>query len=537
MRMMTVMVRQYLTVERVACSVFFIGVLLIGVFSFRDFGIPYDEATMTELGEMSYQYVFSGKPYTQDTHIRFHGTTVELPLRTFFIFFGPFDPQTMIFTRHAVVFVFFFIAIIFLYLIGKRITGDWRIALIGCVFLLLSPRVFAHAFYNSRDIPNLSLFTVAIWTMLKTWDRGTKRWAALHGIVMGLDLGLRMTAVFLPVLTLMFITLRVLRREWTAQKAIILFLIALITLVPTTIAVWPLLWEHPIKHIVDAYHFMSSFDPASVTLGQELAGLRWYYVPMWIGITTPLLYSTLALVGAGVLVYTVIQSPRHILRHATLETLLPLVGCLAPILALMLTGAGIYQEWRHMLFVYPCLLLLSECGILAFLRFLQRMGMLPVQSLAVCIGILLMQIVPTAWWMVRNHPHDYVYYSVPGTWLPAMRQMDYWGLSTRYGVSWILENDKRSPISYYSPDNITYVNGHALFPNDRKRLQQVKSADFADYLIQLHKPEMADAPSFEGYHEVFSVVVDEEKLTTVYEGSSTARSFMDTVRSTYAEDK
>jgi hypothetical protein len=47
-------------------GLFFICFLAIGCFSFRDYGVPYDEGTLSQLGMESYAYVFEGKPYPKD---------------------------------------------------------------------------------------------------------------------------------------------------------------------------------------------------------------------------------------------------------------------------------------------------------------------------------------------------------------------------------------------------------------------------------------------------------------------------------------
>ena len=44
---------------------------------------------------------------------------------------------------------------------------------LGSLFLILSPRIFAHSFYNSKDLAFLSFFIISIYTMVRYLEEKT----------------------------------------------------------------------------------------------------------------------------------------------------------------------------------------------------------------------------------------------------------------------------------------------------------------------------------------------------------------------------
>ena len=75
------------------------------------------------------------------------------------------DTQTIYWRRHQLTFAFFAFSVFIFFLIGKKIFKDWKIGLLGSLFLIISPRIFAHSFYNPKDIPFLSAYIIAIYTL------------------------------------------------------------------------------------------------------------------------------------------------------------------------------------------------------------------------------------------------------------------------------------------------------------------------------------------------------------------------------------
>src|SRR5205814_3820648 len=100
---------------------------------------------------------------------RDHGSVVEVLLITIEGALGLTYPTTL-FARHLTVFLFFCVGLVFVYRTLARRHGSWA-GLAGGAFMVLSPRQFADAFYNSKDIPCLVAYAAATCTALGFAER------------------------------------------------------------------------------------------------------------------------------------------------------------------------------------------------------------------------------------------------------------------------------------------------------------------------------------------------------------------------------
>ncbi len=520
-------------------GLFFICFLAIGFFSFRDYGVPYDEGTLSQLGMESYAYVFEGKPYPQDLHFRFHGTAVELPLYALTKLISHDDSASAAYVRRFCVFVFLFLSVWTFYFIARRLTHDWRLACVGCLFFVLSPRVFAHGFYNSRDIPAMALFTVAMLTLLRLLEKRTYIRSLTHGVMCGLALGIRMPMLILIPITISVCVWDTITKRNTrafVQKELMLLAIFLLTVCIVTIAVWPLLWEAPLKHLLDAYLFMRRTSNEVIFLGNTYYSVPWFYIPAWIGMTTPLFYSFFFLIGCLSTMHRFARERFKFLWNEKPEQLIPLVWFFLPIIAIVVTKAAIYQEWRHVLFIYPGFLLIALLGVQALIKNITRTVHRRFVSFAIIVFVIIFPLSTTGVWMLRHHPFENVYYAVPRQWISSSLDIDYWGLSTRQAVQYIADNDSRPLLSYYSPQNLALLNGIVFFKvHGTLRIVPVTDIKVADYVVVLEQPGIE--PSLPALQELYSINVDGMTLVHVYEGTAEGRAFMDSLRTEKSEKR
>lgn len=497
-------------------AAFFIALLGVGLFGVRDYGIPYDEGTMDSLGHDAYAYVFEGKPWPVTDEWRYHGTVVELPLYALVRHTCDTGSPCAILVRHAVDFLLFFLGVVCFYVLARKWTGDWKHALLGCLMLVLSPRIFASAFYNSRDIPTMTFFILSMYTLLLLAERKTYRMAVLHGAACALALSTRMTGILLPVLTAAFLCLSIAREHRLAgrhawSRTALLFAAYVCALTAFTVAFWPFLWEQPLAHFVEAYRFMSSLNGSAWFMGRTLTDTPWYYVPVWIAVSTPPLYTLLFIAGtaAG---GALLLRPSRLLREP--HVAIAFAWFFLPLLAILLTGAGLYTEWRHVFFIYPAFILLALLG----LRSLGSIGShmpgpwlrhAPKAALAVQLAL-------TGTWMLQNHPFQHSYFALN---TPAMARsfgVDAWELSYLQAVEFVHRHDRGDAVSFYASSNLANLDSRLFFPEDRDRVFPIVRPEFAQYLIDHYRPDKPSA--FSGRKELYSAVVDGVKLVTVYRG-------------------
>ena len=77
--------------------------------------------------------------------------------------------------------------------------------------------------------------------------------------------------------------------------------------------------------------------------------LPWYYVPLWIGITTPLTFIILFFIGLWKNFQLLFKK---ITKSIYIDSFM-LTGFLIPLLSVIFFGSTLYGGWRHMFFIYP----------------------------------------------------------------------------------------------------------------------------------------------------------------------------------------
>ena len=77
--------------------------------------------------------------------------------------------------------------------------------------------------------------------------------------------------------------------------------------------------------------------------------LPWYYIPLWIGVTTPLSFILFFFIGIW-------ENRQHLFKKLTENTLIDIFmagGFLVPFFSVIFFGSTLYGGWRHLFFIYP----------------------------------------------------------------------------------------------------------------------------------------------------------------------------------------
>ncbi len=121
--------------------------------------------------------------------------------------------------------------------------------------------------------------------------------------------------------------------------------------------------------------------------------------------------------------------------------------------------------------------------------------------------------------MIRYHPHQNVYFNIlAGKNMKEVKnsfELDYWGLSYRQALEYILKNDKDKVIKIYVTNACGWYNSLILPSDDRKRLVYVKrdSLDEAKYFISNYRWHKDEYPYEDEY---FSIKIGGTKIMVVY---------------------
>ena len=162
---------------------FFILLLVVGILIHKDYGISWDERVSRNNGFINGNYIankilpnkfyenflkntlkdkFTKKtidevPIIDERHDKAYGVTFDLPSAALEMILD-IEENNIFDFRHLLNHFFFMFALIFFYRLIKLKTKNVLISMICVLFIYLHPRLFAHSFFNSKDLFFLSVF-------------------------------------------------------------------------------------------------------------------------------------------------------------------------------------------------------------------------------------------------------------------------------------------------------------------------------------------------------------------------------------------
>lgn len=511
---------------------FFAALLVLGIVIHRDYGCSVDEDVQRETGAVTVHHVierlpaalrppatlpvrFAGFPATpiplDQYYDKDYGVAFEAPAVALEIMFGLTDTRDIFLFRHLLIFLVSLGGAYAVYSLALRRFADRRIALLAVALLVLTPRLFADSFYNSKDAVFLAAFAIALNTAI-AFVLHPRPWSAvLHALATAFAIDVRVAGIVLVAATIALLVARTMKREVSARPSLTALAIYLVATSALVVAFWPWLWSDPLGHFGQALASMSKFrfDYEVLYLGDYVRAtqLPWHYLPVWISITTPPLYLLLFMAGAAAIGRRFIASGHRLWRsESELQDLVFLGIFLVPVVVAVGLHSVLYDGWRQLYFIYPAFLLVALRGWHALWSSTVAARILrPALAAATAISF-----VATAGWMWRVHPLQNVYFNVlAGTNLQARFEMDYWGLSTRQGLEKVLANDARASILVGETNRLALPGSIWLLrPQDRQRLRVRSDPTIPDYTFTnhhrfLHDPgNAAYMQHFELFHEV-----------------------------------
>jgi len=196
-----------------------------------------------------------------------------------------------------------------------------------------------------------------------------------------------------------------------------------------------------------------------------------------------------------------------------------LMWLVVPIAMVILLRSVLYDSWRHLFFVYPAFILIALSGV-KYLFDIMAGNTAPCRIITVlmiagiCAGL-----APAAGFMIKNHPYGDLYFNgFAGKDMQDIKnkfELDYWGLSYRKALEYVLAADKRPVIRMLAENSPGQYNASILPANDRKRLKFVNDRNSADYFMSNYRWHKEEYP-IDPRNEVFSVKVGNAKIMVVY---------------------
>ncbi len=523
-------------------TVFFIIFLLVGISIFNDYGISIDEDNTRINGLVGLKYILSffslhtgdfflNIPDIKDYNEKGIGYIFDLPAALIEYFFNLEDSRNYYLARHFLNFLFFYLGVFYFFLILKNRFKSEFLPILGCLFLVLSPRIFAESFYNNKDIIFLSLFIIATYYSLLFLDKPSHKNSLLLAFTISLAVGVRVAGIMLPLIFIFIYFIKVLRYEnnkINLLKPLYSFLIFLPILM---IIFYPFLWESPIENLFFIIKSLSNFkvyDHYNFYLGEFIKAnyIPWNYTLVWIISSTPIFYTFLFFLGFILMLHRLILRLLNIDNkkinndlwrgNNEMKDLLFFLLFFLPIFATIILNSTLYNGWRHMYFIYPYFLIIAIYGLNRIqIRFFKRK-----KNLSIIFSIIF--ILPTVTWMIKNHPHQYSYFNFfLKNDFDKKFELDYWGLSNYQALLYLSQKaENKIKVSRVS-DTDLQLSKQFLPKKLREKILIVGDVNDSDFIIDnkihwngvLYKKERILKKNFIKFYEV---KVDNISINTIY---------------------
>jgi hypothetical protein len=501
---------------------FFCAYSLLGYLIYKNYGLSADEGNDFLRGKANYERARGGSlaafnaACSQSENICYYP-----PLFSMILYRAAptGDLQAIYWRRHLVTFAFFVFSVFIFFLIGKKVFKNWKIGLLGALFLIISPRIFAQSFYNPKDIPFLSAYIISIYTLLLLLEKKNVFTAILHGIAIGVMCSIRTPGLVIIPITIFFylFDLFMARKNWKSYLAAGGFLFTSLMIAAGLVYLFtPMLYTNTIQNYITTFNIMKQYPwhGYQLYMGQNIqTQVPWHYSIVWFSVSSPEFYLALFLLGSMTLIIHTLKSRMR--EHFQSLRDFYLVGACAilPIISVIVEKSVLYTDNRQMYFVYPPLLLISLYGFKSLVDIIRQKN----HSWRIWTALILMiGLAYPVYFMIRFHPYQYTYFNfLAGSKMSVIKErfgLDTWGVSVKDGLEYIARSN---PAAKINVEIIGIFNGgwKVLDAQDRLRLN-VLTPTPPDYIIETYRYYPAQ-PVVAG-KIVYSVKVGDTDILTVY---------------------
>ena len=541
-------------ISRIVAFLLFSIFFIIGVFTFKDYGISVDEEFHRLSGFYWLNYVLSFLPFHDLNNAvslkiseikgftlpsvegnQFYGVVFDLPVAFLEVIFKIDDPKNYFYFKHFLNFLLFFIASIFFYKILLNRFSNYLVSLIGTSFFVLSPRIYGNSFFNMKDIISLSLLTISLYYCLKLFDKTNYKNLLIFSIFAALCTSQRMYGICLPISFVAFYFLSLLSKKKHLNEliSIIFFCISFFIFL---IIFWPFLWSNPILNFVEALKYMSHhelYDLIKIFFINKYISANsvpYSYIFIWIAISTPILYIILFIIG-----YIQIFK-RFFLKFINIKKdsfyydlwrgvnekkdLFIVFNITCIISYLLIFNISMANGWRHTFFtnvfiIYIATYALYQINIIAKSLFKKR----------ILFSIIIIYLFFIVYKITVYHPFENLYFnSLFNKKAHEKFEVDYWGLSGKKFLMEILnlENSNkpiRVGVASYLPLERSIK---LLDKEDRKKIiivgQEYKNADYlySNLMSEVDKTNNDKYKIPNNFSKVSEFVIDGVKVYEMY---------------------
>ncbi len=347
--------------------------------------------------------------------------------------------------RHLWVAIFGLLAMLFTALAAREVAG-WKAAFIALGLMTLSPYFIGNVVMNPKDIPFCTGFAMSIYFMIVYFrEMPAPRKSTLLGLILGftIALGMRAGGILLIAYFGLFTIVHVLRNynivKFFANKGLLWSYVrsALVIIILGYLGAL-LFWPYGlISPLSNPFKALSEFEKLSQGIKVLFEGKNVIstdspvnYITKSIFITTPIVISVGFVLG-------LLFCWRLFKRFNPTAVFIALFTSIFPVFYVIYKDSNMYNNWRHLLFIYPGIILTATFLFTYLYDVLAKKN----RNFAYAfIAILVLGMAAPAYHILQNTSMPYIYYNetvggVKGAF--GNYEMDYWGISMREGTEYL----------------------------------------------------------------------------------------------------
>ena len=425
------------------------------------------------------------------------------------------------------------------YLFLRKVFDSQLFGFLGAMFYFLSPRLFANGFYNPKDSVSQAVLACSLLPLYLAYKNKSKKMSLIAGVLLGIAVSIRLPIFYLPCLFILLLNYKSFKKGWLFKvedqfKTVkILFAVSTIT---SVFVFFPVLWEAPLSNLKIIFNNLNKhpWKGNNLFMGELISAsnLPWYYIPIWILITTPLSFVLFFLAG-------IFKSFKNIINSKARENLFyifMLAGLFIPIVSVIILKSNLYNGWRHLYFVYPFMAFFMTFG---FQSIFKRLSLIfSYEYKKILLMLVFITFTNPIYFIFQTHPNQQVFFNKLAGSNPLKDfEGDYSAIGTFQAIDWIIKNNNKPKINVSSPLNAASKGNALLNRKDREKLNflAIEPIDESDkfendnilipnnenfsttsnYLITNSRLEM-EGFSKHNKSEVFNVSSGSMKLWTIY---------------------
>ena len=439
-------------------KIFLFFVMIIGLYSAKDYNISYDEIEYRQQGFVVLNHIgekfFSEKTkqikkdknlnyipiedyFVNDTnHFKIHHT-VNAALE--FLFHKNSSKLKILNFRHIINFLLSIILVVFIYKLLR--TNFSRISSsLSVILFLLSPRIYGNFFFNPNDIMSMLSLVGSIYYICKILKKNKFSYYIFFSLIFAIAINIRYTNFYIyPLLIfaiLYYSKFNIL--NFPIKKYLTHFVLTVLILYLIT----PGLWINPnpigIFHSIFSQISFTSHDPKIMFIGSIIPSsqLPGYYVILWIIITTPLLVLVLFLIGLIIFILKSIKLFYLKNDYLIVYGILLFYFIFIPIVSYLIFKPQIFNGWRHFYFVYIGIIFFCTYAIEAIENNKTKI----IRNSFIIFFVL--NILNLLNWSIKNHPYQSLFFNSVSKKYASNFELDYWGLSNLEAINFLLNKEK-----------------------------------------------------------------------------------------------